>query len=126
MKPIVFRSSAEFSHLIAGLPTRRVGQHVPNESLIFARSLYVFLSGCSRFKLLNNLQFLVGGGGNVLHTPNPQSRGPGCSFFWGGHCISRPSLWSSGQSSWVRFPALPDFSRSSGSGTGSTRPREYN
>jgi hypothetical protein len=27
---------------------------------------------------------------------------------------------------WVRFPALPDFPRSSGSGTASTQPREYN
>jgi hypothetical protein len=43
-----------------------------------------------------------------------------------------PCLWSSGQSSWrqirrsrVRFPALPDF-LSSGSGTGSTQPREDN
>jgi hypothetical protein len=26
----------------------------------------------------------------------------------------------------VRFPALPDFLRSSGSGTGSTQPPEYN
>jgi hypothetical protein len=26
----------------------------------------------------------------------------------------------------VRFPALPDFVTSSGSGTGSTQPREYN
>jgi hypothetical protein len=26
----------------------------------------------------------------------------------------------------VRFPALPDFPRCSGSGTGSTQPREYN
>jgi hypothetical protein len=26
----------------------------------------------------------------------------------------------------VRFSALPDFPRSSGSGTGSTQPREYN
>jgi hypothetical protein len=26
----------------------------------------------------------------------------------------------------VRFPALPDFLRSSGSGTGSPQPREYN
>jgi hypothetical protein len=40
-------------------------------------------------------------------------------------------LWSSGQSSWlqiqrprVRFPALPDFLRSSGSRTGSNQPRE--
>jgi hypothetical protein len=47
--------------------------------------------------------------------------------------IERPPLWSSDQSSWlqiqrsrVRFPALPDFLRSSGSGTGSTRPREDN
>ena len=41
------------------------------------------------------------------------------------------SLWSSGQSFWlqrsrVRFPALPDFLSSSGSGTGSTQPREVN
>ena len=46
---------------------------------------------------------------------------------------SRPPLWSSGQSfclqiqrSRVRFPALPDFLSSSGSGTGSTQPREVN
>jgi hypothetical protein len=45
----------------------------------------------------------------------------------------RPPLWSSGQSSWlqiqrsrVQFSALPDFLRSSGSGTGSTQPHEYN
>jgi hypothetical protein len=30
------------------------------------------------------------------------------------------------QRSWVRFPALPDFLRGSGSGTGSTQPREDN
>jgi hypothetical protein len=42
-------------------------------------------------------------------------------------------LWSSGQSVWlqiqrsrVRSPALPDFLSSSGSGTGSTQPREVN
>ena len=47
--------------------------------------------------------------------------------------FSRPPLWSSGQSFWleiqrsrVRFPALPDFLSSSGSGTGSTQPREFN
>ena len=47
--------------------------------------------------------------------------------------IRRPPLWSSGQSFWlqiqrsrVRFPALPDFLSSSGSGTGSTQPREVN
>ena len=45
----------------------------------------------------------------------------------------RPPLWSSGQSFWlqiqrsrVRSPALPDFLSSSGSGTGSTQPREVN
>jgi hypothetical protein len=44
-----------------------------------------------------------------------------------------PPLWSSGQSSWlqiqilrVRFPELPDFLRSSGSGTRSTQPHDYN
>jgi hypothetical protein len=35
-------------------------------------------------------------------------------------------LWSNGQRSRVRFPELPDFLRSSGSGMGSTQPREYN
>jgi hypothetical protein len=45
----------------------------------------------------------------------------------------RPPLLSSGQSFWlqihrsrVRFPALPHFLRSRGSGTGSTQPREDN
>jgi hypothetical protein len=44
-----------------------------------------------------------------------------------------PPLWSSGQSSRlqiqryrVRFPALPDFLKSCGYGTGSTQPREDN
>ena len=44
-----------------------------------------------------------------------------------------PPLWPSGQSFWlqiqrsrVRSPALPDFLSSSGSGTGSTQPREVN
>jgi hypothetical protein len=47
--------------------------------------------------------------------------------------LNKTTLWSSRQSSWlqiqrtrVRFPVLPDFLRSSGSGTGSTQPREYN
>ena len=47
--------------------------------------------------------------------------------------VDRPPLWFSGQSFWlqiqrsrVRFPALPDFLSSSGSGTGSTQPREFN
>ena len=45
--------------------------------------------------------------------------------------IHGPPLWSSGHSFWlqiqrsrVRSPALPDFMSSSGSGTGSTQPRE--
>jgi hypothetical protein len=45
---------------------------------------------------------------------------------------SRPPLWSSGQSSWLQI-RRPGFDsrhhqgkKSSGSGTGSTQPREYN
>jgi hypothetical protein len=45
----------------------------------------------------------------------------------------RSPLWSSGQSFWLQiqrsrvwFPALPDFPRSRGSGTGSTQPRKDN
>jgi hypothetical protein len=44
----------------------------------------------------------------------------------------RLPLWSSGQSSWLQIQrsrfdslALPEFLRSSGSGTGSTQAREY-
>jgi hypothetical protein len=47
--------------------------------------------------------------------------------------VSRPPLWSSGQSLWlqiqrsrVQFPALADYLRSGVSGTGSTQPREDN
>jgi hypothetical protein len=43
--------------------------------------------------------------------------------------LLRPPLWSNDQTSWlqthrsrIRFPALPDFLSSSGSGTGSTQP----
>jgi hypothetical protein len=45
----------------------------------------------------------------------------------------RPPLWSIGQTSWlqtqkpwVRFPVLPDFLSSNGSGTGSTQPLGIN
>ena len=48
-----------------------------------------------------------------------------CGYVYG------PPLWSSGQSFWlqiqrfrVRSPALSDFLSNSGSGTGSTQPRE--
>jgi hypothetical protein len=54
-------------------------------------------------------------------------------FFFRLEEIIGPPLWSSGQCSWlqiqtsrVRFPALPDFVRSGGSGSGSTQPREDN
>jgi len=53
------------------------------------------------------------------------------NIFWHLSAQHWPPLWSSGQSFWlqiqrsrVRFPALPDFLSSSGSGTGSTQPRE--
>ena len=49
------------------------------------------------------------------------------------YVLLRPPLWSSGQSFWlqiqrsrVRFPWLPGFLSSSGSGRGSTQPREVN
>ena len=63
---------------------------------------------------------------------NCVERSKGMSKYFCVH-TSRPPLWSSGQSFWlqiqrsrVRFPALPDFLSSSGSGTGSTQPREVN
>jgi hypothetical protein len=50
-----------------------------------------------------------------------------------GLVLVRPLLLSSGQEFLVtdpevpvRFPALPDFLRNRGSGTGSSQPREYN
>ena len=44
----------------------------------------------------------------------------------GAHRSSGQSFWLQIQRSRVRFPALPDFLSSSGSGTGSTQPREIN
>jgi hypothetical protein len=58
------------------------------------------------------------------------------NYLWKFSCMRNMKnvpLWSSGQSFWLqiqrsrfRFPALPDFLRSSGSGTGPTQPREDN
>jgi hypothetical protein len=42
------------------------------------------------------------------------------------YTLSGQSCWLQIQRTRVRFPALPDFLRSSGSGTWSTQPREYN
>jgi hypothetical protein len=60
----------------------------------------------------------------------PPSLGSKTSLFM---VVNKPPLWSSGQSFWpqfqrsrVRYPALPDFLRSKGSGTGSTQPHEDN
>jgi hypothetical protein len=45
-------------------------------------------------------------------------------------CTASVVLWSeflaTDSEARVRFPALPDFLRNSGSGTGSAQPREYN
>ena len=45
---------------------------------------------------------------------------------WPPLCSNGQSFWLQIQGSRVRFPALPDFLCSSGSGTGSTQPREVN
>jgi hypothetical protein len=54
-------------------------------------------------------------------------------YFYSEYFKKRRPLRSSGQSSWlqiqrsrVRYPALPDFLRSSGSGMVSAKPREDN
>jgi hypothetical protein len=61
----------------------------------------------------------------VASTKFARNNNTGGLFVW-------PPLWSSGQEFLatdpeflVWFLALPDFPRSSGSGTGSTQPREY-
>jgi hypothetical protein len=55
-----------------------------------------------------------------------------CIIYWRVYLLSRPPLWSSGQSSWLQI-RRPGFDsrhyhkkKSSGSGTGCTQPREYN
>jgi len=74
------------------------------------------------------------GWSKLLCTPYDYNKIARCTeTFWSPCVIYGPPLWSSGQSFWlqihrsrVRFPALPDFLSSSGSGTGSTQPREIN
>jgi hypothetical protein len=58
---------------------------------------------------------------------------PGCFKTGLDQAFRLPSLWSNDhnswlqiQRSWVRFPVLPNFMRSTESGTGSTQPREDN
>ena len=85
-------------------------------------------NSCIWLVVLQELTFLY-----IIKTFQPFGR---CtSFFRRIHhfTIPWPPLWSSGQSFWlqiqrsrVRFLALPDFMSSSGSGTGSTQPREVN
>jgi hypothetical protein len=74
--------------------------------------------------VLTNLTLSYPGSNAVRRSENPATNRL-CSF--------SPSLCSSGQEFQatdpevrIRFPALPEFLRSSGSGTGSTEPREYN
>jgi hypothetical protein len=68
------------------------------------------------------------GTGNFLKS----RQGKPVSHFWGGLVVFRPPLWSSGQSYWsqIRRPGFDSRhyqgKKSSGSGTGSTQPREYN
>ena len=71
----------------------------------------------SKFLTLFDISLMYGG--KIIKNPNTH--------------IMYPFLVCSGQSFWlqiqrsrVRFPALPDFLSSSGSGTGSTQPREVN
>jgi hypothetical protein len=51
-----------------------------------------------------------------------------CAYFLLVETYARPLLWSSGLDPEVRvrFPTLPDFLRSNGSGMGSTQSRGYN
>jgi hypothetical protein len=79
----------------------------------------------------------------IIPVPSPQTEGPSRSlwlliqyiwnhpYFYGCLLHQWPSLWSSGQSSWLqirrpRFDSRHYQKKSSGSGTGSTQTREYN
>ena len=69
----------------------------------------------------------------LFHKENNRTKDIGLLIFSVRRSKLGPPLWSSGQSFWlqiqrsrVRSPALPDFLSSSGSGTGSTEPREVN
>jgi hypothetical protein len=71
---------------------------------------------------------LLGSDGPLLDAVSKQRRE---NHDWTVFCEVWPPLWSSGHSTWlqiqrsrVRFPTLPDFLSSNGSGTGSTQPRE--
>ena len=96
------------------------------------------ISSKSYFKVVHSMYFLGVYVFNLLYQPNavlniPKHVGATSQIYKGLEVSKRPPLWSSGQSFWlqiqrsrVRSPALPDFLSRSGSGTGSTQPREVN
>ena len=95
--------------------------------LYFLSSILIFLSFCS-FLFPYSSYFHL----HIFRIIFPRPLGFLSSFVFASSTW-RPPLWSSGQNFWlqiqrsrVRFPALPDFLSSSGSGTGSTQPREVN
>jgi hypothetical protein len=61
--------------------------------------------------------YLVGGTAPCIFNPGLNGGLP----LWS----SAQSSWLQTQRSWVRFPTLPNFLRSNGSGTGSTQPHEH-
>jgi hypothetical protein len=107
----VFSESAWYRHLTSYTPAK--------SGLYFDSSFAPVFSESAWYRLMT---FLVSNLMSVFLSL-------GCSAK---ECLQfRPPLWSSGQSSWLQtqrswvwFPAPSDFLSSSGSGTGSTQPRE--
>jgi hypothetical protein len=85
------------------------------------------------YQLSERTQFLFGTTYGLPRAISTRSRIAMCVAFiarvWNRMYTGVPTAsgsWLQINRSGVRFPALPDFLRSSGSGTGSTQPREYN
>jgi hypothetical protein len=106
-----------FSSIIGSNPTYDILFYDVHPTLLFIFSFHGLFNEAFRTETIAWGGMLIEGKGYVLIEVLSQ----------------RPPLWSSGQNFWlqiqrywVRFPALPDFLRNSGSGTGSTQPPEDN
>ena len=133
---VITQKSVVLSHFAAEVLITQILCIIYYSETSRALSISWRVSGAAIQLLLNSFKkvFATNGASSQLQCRTLQRLGILTANYLFYETMERPPLWSSGQSFWlqiqrsrVRFPALPDFLSSSGSGTGSTtQPREVN